>query len=175
MLDIINVFNFDKLLKMKVFKLIITLAAAMMLLTGCDFFRSLVGKPTSKELEKMRQEAQEQAERQKAIQDSIQKAKALEELAAAAAENSIENAGRYHVILGSFKVEGNAEKMESVLNRNGYTPRVIRFNNGFEAVSAAAYDDYRDALNAMYDIMELQFCPEDVWIYDVTQNMHEKH
>ena len=159
---------------MRVVKLIMTLAAAAMLLTGCDFFRSLVGKPTSKDLERMRQEALEQ-ERLQREQDSLNRVRALElEQARIAAENSLENAGKYHVILGSFKVEGNAEKMYAMLEKNGYKPRVIEFNNGFEAVSVAAYNDYREALRAMEDIMEYQFCPEDVWIYDVSQNMHVK-
>ena len=99
-----------------------------MLLTGCDFFRSLVGKPTSKDLERMRQEALEQ-ERLQREQDSLNRVRALElEQARIAAENSLENAGKYHVILGSFKVEGNAEKMYAVLEKNGYKPRVIEFN-----------------------------------------------
>lgn len=174
MLDIIKVFNLNKLLNMRIVKLIMTLMAAAVLLTGCDFFRSLVGKPTSEDIERMRLEAQEQA-RMKREQDSLNKLRALElEQARAAAENSLENAGRYHVILGSFKVEGNAEKMYAMLEKNGYKPRVIEFNNGFEAVSVAAYNDYREAIKAMQDVMEYQFCPEDVWIYDVNQNMHVK-
>lgn len=160
---------------MKAFKLIVTLMAAVMLFTGCDFFRSLVGKPTSKDLERMKQEALEQARRQRE-QDSINRAKAiaLEQAQEEARKNSIENAGRYHVILGSFKVEGNAEKMLSLLEKNGYTPRKIEFNNGFEVVSVSAYDNYREALRAMEDVMEYEFCPEDVWVYDVNQNMHVK-
>ena len=116
---------------MKAFRLISTLMVALMLVTGCDFFRSLVGKPTSKELEQMKREAVEQARKQRQL-DSINKAKALAlEQAKAAEENKNlldESAGRYHVILGSFKVEGNAEKMYALLEKNGYTPRVILFN-----------------------------------------------
>ena len=162
---------------MKAFRLISTLMVALMLVTGCDFFRSLVGKPTSKELEQMKREAVEQARKQRQL-DSINKAKALAlEQAKAAEENKNlldESAGRYHVILGSFKVEGNAEKMYALLEKNGYTPRVIKFNNGFEVVSVAAYDNYREALKAMNDVMEYEFCPEDVWIYDIRQNLHAK-
>ena len=77
MLDIIKLFNLNKLLNMRIVKLIMTLAAAAMLLTGCDFFRSLVGKPTSKDLERMRQEAMEQ-ERQQRDQDSLNRVRALE-------------------------------------------------------------------------------------------------
>ena len=162
---------------MKAFRLVSTLLVALMLVTGCDFFRSLVGKPTSKDLERMKQEALEQSRKQREL-DSINRAKALElEKAKAAAEKENlldESAGRYHVILGSFKVEGNAGKMYALLEKNGYTPRVIKFNNGFEVVSVAAYDNYREALKAMNDVMEYEFCPEDVWIYDINQNLHAK-
>lgn len=162
---------------MKAFKLIVTLAAALMLLTGCDFFRSILGKPTSEDIERMRLEAVENARRQR-MQDSLDRLKAIElEKALAAKEKAgvlDESAGRYHVILGSFKVEGNAEKMMDLLRKSGYTPRMIQFNNGFEAVSVAAFDDYREALKAMYEVMEFEFCPEDVWIYDINQNMHVK-
>ena len=167
-------YYFNKLLYMRIFKLIVTLMAAALLLTGCDFFRSLAGKPTSKDLERMRQEALEQ-ERLQRERDSLDRVRALElEQARAAAENPLDNTERYHVILGSFKVEGNAEKMYAALEKNGYKPLVLEFNNGFEAVSVAAYDDYREALRAMEDIKEYPFCPEDVWIYDANQNMHVK-
>ena len=161
---------------MKALRLVSTLLVALMLVTGCDFFRSLVGMPTSEDLEKMKQEAVEQARKQREL-DSVNRVRALEqEKARAAAQENLldESAGRYHVILGSFKVEGNAEKMYALLEKNGYKPRVIKFNNGFEVVSVAAYDNYRDALRAMNDIMEYQFCPEDVWIYDIRQNMHAR-
>ena len=161
---------------MKAFRLVSTLLVALMLVTGCDFFRSLVGMPTSEDLEKMKQEAVEQARKQREL-DSVNRVRALEqEKARAAAQENLldESAGRYHVILGSFKVEGNAEKMYALLEKNGYKPRVIKFNNGFEVVSVAAYDNYRDALRAMNDIMEYEFCPEDVWIYDIRQNLHVK-
>lgn len=161
---------------MKAFKLIVTLMAAAVLFTGCDFFRSIVGKPTSKDIERMKQETLEQARRQRE-QDSINRVRALEleQAKAEAAKNLLdESAGRYHVILGCFKVEGNAEKMNALLEKNGYSPKVIRFNNGFEVVSVAAFDNYREALKDMESIMEYPFCPEDVWIYDVNQNMHVK-
>lgn len=158
---------------MKAFRLIPVLLAALVLFSGCDFFRSLVGKPTSEDLERMRQEAVEQ-ERQRR-QDSIDKTRAIalaQAEAEAAKQDQLAGTGRYHVILGSFKVEDNAGKMDAMLKNNGYTPRVIKFNNGFSAVSAASYDNYRDALKAMYDIMEFEYCPEDVWIYDLNQKMH---
>lgn len=160
---------------MKAFRLISILLVALMTVTGCDFFRSIVGKPTSKDLERMKQEALEQSRKQREL-DSINRAKALElEKAKAAAEQANlldESAGRFHVIIGSFKVDGNAGKMCAMLEKNGYTPKIIKFNNGFDVVSVAAYNDYGQALKTMEDIKEFQFCPEDVWVYDINQKLH---
>ena len=53
---------------MKHFRIIAVLALSVSLLTGCDFFRSILGKPTSSDIERIRLE---QAERQKAVKDSL--------------------------------------------------------------------------------------------------------
>ena len=54
---------------------ILLLAAVMLTVTGCDFFRKLAGRPTSDVIEVKRQEMvadlQAKAARQKAIQDSL--------------------------------------------------------------------------------------------------------
>ena len=107
-----------------------------MLFSGCDFFRSLVGKPTSEDLERMRQEAVEQ-ERQRR-QDSIDKARALalaQAEAEAAKQDQLAGTGRYHVILGSFKVEESASVF-SIVNRSA---KLFSFVTGrFLAVCAKA-------------------------------------
>ncbi len=161
----------------KSIKFLPALLIAAVLFTGCDFFRSLVGKPTSKDIEKMKQEALIKARQQRQL-DSINKAKALElEAARIAAENEgrlDESLGRYHVILGSFKVDGNAAKFLERLEKDGYTPRAFKFNNGFDLVSVGVYNNYREALKAMNDVLEYEKCPEDVWVYDINQNLHVK-
>ncbi len=161
---------------MKLFRLVSVFSIAGMLLTGCDFVRSIVGKPTSKDIEKMKLEVAEQ-QRLKKQQDSIAKAQALQleqEKAAAAARKYLldESAGKFHVIMGSYRVPENARGMFAMLEKNGYTPRYVLFNNGFSAVSIAGYDNYQEALKAMYEAMELPYCPEDVWVYGVAQNLH---
>ncbi len=153
------------------------LVFAAALLTGCDFFRSIVGKPTSKDIERMRQEELAKARKQRE-QDSIDRINALKLQEAMAKEKEgylDESAGRYHVVIGSFRVSDNAEKMYSLLEREGYKPFKFKFNNGFEAVSVAAFDNYRDALDQMYKVMEFQYCPDDIWVYDIRQNLHEKY
>ena len=161
---------------MKTLKIVPILLIASMLLTGCDFFRSIVGKPTSKELEKMRLEEIARQKKQRQL-DSIQKAQALleQEMAQAANSNLLdENAGRYHLIFGSYKVEGNAEKMKALLEKKGYEPHIFLFNNGFEVVSAKVFDNYQEALKELNKALEFDICPEDIWVYDINQNLHTK-
>lgn len=161
---------------MKNFRFVPVLLLSLMLFTGCDFFRSLVGKPTSKELEKMKIEAEAQA-RKARQEDSLRRVQ--EELLKMEAEKSVsvsdlEKTGRYHVIMGSFKVEGNAEKMAARLEKDGYSPIVFMFENGFESVSVAGFDTLREALEASVNMYEKDYTPDDVWVYDVKKNIHVK-
>lgn len=156
---------------MKIVRLFSLFLIAATMLTSCDFFRSLAGKPTSKDIERMRIEAQAKKQRQL---DSINKAKA-DSLALIAAMEAEKNAlkERFYVVLGSFKVQGNAERMYQFLEKNNYTPRTIRFKNGFELVSAASTNNLQEALKIMDELLAFEYCPDDVWVYDVKQGLHE--
>ncbi|MBO5803835.1 MAG: SPOR domain-containing protein [Bacteroidales bacterium] len=156
---------------MKLVRLFSMFLIAATMLTSCDFFRSLVGKPTSKDLERMRIEAQAKKQRQL---DSIKKAKA-DSLALIAAMEAEKNAlkDRFYVVLGSFKVQDNADRMHKFLEKNNYTPRTIKFKNGFELVSAASTNNLQEALRILDELLEYEYCPDDVWVYDVRQELHE--
>mgnify|MGYP003472477034 FL=1 len=156
---------------MKIVRLFSLFLIAATMLTSCDFFRSLAGKPTSKDIERMRIEAQAKKQRQL---DSINKAKAdsLARIAAMEAEKKALKE-RFYVVLGSFKVQGNAERMYQFLEKNNYTPRTIRFKNGFELVSAASTNNLQEALKIMDELLVFEYCPDDVWVYDVKQGLHE--
>ena len=156
---------------MKIVRLFSLFLIAATMLTSCDFFRSLAGKPTSKDIERMRIEAQAKKQRQL---DSINKAKA-DSLALIAAMEAEKNAlkERFYVVLGSFEVQGNAERMYQFLEKNNYTPRTIRFKNGFELVSAASTNNLQEALKIMDELLAFEYCPDDVWVYDVKQGLHE--
>ena len=156
---------------MKLVRLFSMFLIAATMLTSCDFFCSLVGKPTSKDLERMRIEAQAKKQRQL---DSIKKAKA-DSLALIAAMEAEKNAlkDRFYVVLGSFKVQDNADRMHKFLEKNNYTPRTIKFKNGFELVSAASTNNLQEALRILDELLEYEYCPDDVWVYDVRQELHE--
>ena len=91
-------------------------------------FRSLLGKPTSKEIEAARieQEAAEAARR-----DSIARAEEAR-LAAEAARPVYSN---YYVIMGCYKVPANAQRHKAKLEAKGYEVTELRFKIGYDVVA----------------------------------------
>lgn len=79
---------------------------------------------------------------------------------------------RYFVIIGSFKDHSNSAKMEEYLKSKGFTPTIMDFKNGFRVVSTASYNTLGEAFNEMYRLRDMSFGPDDIWVYDVWQNMH---
>lgn len=89
----------------------------------------------------------------------------------APAKTSLTN--RYYVIIGSFKDHSNSEKMAEYLKSKGITPTIMDFKNGFRVVSTASYSTLGAAFNEMYKLRDQNFGPDDIWVYDVRQNMHK--
>lgn len=164
---------------MKTIKTFLLVLTAAFMVSGCDFFRSLVGRPTSAELDALRMEAAAKAERQRQVEDSL-KAVAMAAGQMAEDQTSVESLEpvtdadlRYQVVLGSFKVPENAERFINLLKEKGYTPKSLKFRNGYNVISAYRSDDFYQAVKVMNETMEYDFCPEDVWIYDLKQQLHE--
>ena len=100
------------------FLILVALLSVTMVVTGCDFFRVLAGRPTSKEIEAKRAEILRSAQDDKVVaqddkdsvpqqnQDSVQVAKP--ETAASARPAGEKK--RYYVIMGAFSSRENAEK-----------------------------------------------------------------
>ncbi len=160
---------------MKTVKFITLLLVSAMLFTGCDFFRKIAGKPTSKDIARMKVEAQREAAEKKRIQDSIafvQAEEAAKEAQRLAEEEALRLKDRFYVILGSFKNMNNANVLFEKLTAEGFEPTIVNFQNGFIAVSAASYTEYKDAKAEMNRILEEQYCPYDIWIYDTNREFH---
>jgi len=81
---------------------------------------------------------------------------------------------RFYVIVGSFKDPLNSEKMFLFLSKNGYKPKLIEFKNGYKLVSAASFTTQAEASKEMLKIMDTDFAPEDIWVYDTNQRLHVK-
>lgn len=162
---------------MKTVKNITLLITILLLLTGCDFFRKTLGKPTSKELEQMRIESEAEAarlkaekERERAIADSLslvnaklmmeqQKAKTLDK--------------RYYVVLGSFKVPGNAAKFFAYLETKGLEPKEIKFKNGYDLVAVSGHDTLMEAYESLEHFLKFRYAPDDSYIYDTQLGYHQ--
>lgn len=156
---------------MRTFKILSILLACSMLLSGCDFFRSMLGKPTSEEINQIRMEKEAAAA---AWRDSLARVKAAgDSLAQAVQTTNTPLDAKYYVMMGCFKIHDNAVNFKSFLERKGYTVYVFDFKNGYEAIAIYGSDDYADAYRVMDKTMETGFCPYDIWIYDASTNLHE--
>lgn len=163
-------------------KRLLILTLALPLLAGCDFFRSVVGRPTSGQIaEKRAALEREEAERQarldsvknfeEALLDSLASVDAirkgngavigaggLDGVAAAAL------AHRYYVMVGTFSQSGNARRIADAAVAKGYEATLINYRNGFVAVGLSGSDSIPEAYAALQVIRGEDFCPPDVWI-----------
>ena len=163
--------------------MILMLMVALPLLTGCDFFRKLAGRPTSEDIEDKRiaimraEEAAHQArqdsimmEQQKvidsiAVMDSIKQQKSnIIKTDSLGGLLETELDARYYIIVGSFRSKANAESLLATATANGYTPILISFKNGLIAVGVGSSDNIKDAFASLNKVRAEKFCPADAWI-----------
>lgn len=81
---------------------------------------------------------------------------------------------KFYVIAGSFKEDANAQKMVNYLKKGNFKPIVLNFKNGFKVVASGGFNNANDAYNERRKLLEYDFSPEDVWIYDINQKLHTK-
>lgn len=143
------------------------------MLVSCDTLRSMLGKPTSKDLEQLRLE-QEEA-RAQARRDSIAAAQAEAERLAAEQEAAAHKvASRYYVALGGFRVPENAVNYKDYLEKQGYDVLAVRFKSGYDVLLTYGTDKYYEAVRSMEKLMEYEkTCPYDIWVYDTSTGLHE--
>lgn len=148
---------------------------AVCVLSGCDWVKKQLGMPTSEDVAKLKMELELKELRQRQIADSIIAAK-LDSIRLAQEKNVIPYItldNKFYVIMGSFKVISNAEILKANLEKAGYSPVRIALQNGFDMVALAGFNSYQEAVREMEKIGDNDLCPYDVWIYDVSQNLHK--
>ena len=136
---------------MRKISLIILAVVGLTLVSGCDFFRILAGRPTSKDIEAKRQFIEQEEnlhlqrlEKVKSIQkeiadsltalDSVRKSVSAKTAVKTVSLNpDVKVTARYHIILGSFSSVENAEKLKSKVEKAGYTAALLNYKNGFTA------------------------------------------
>ena len=167
---------------MKKFLLLLS-AISLLSLGGCDMFRRLAGRPTAKELEqiKVEQLLRQETEHltridslkrvEKALNDSIAVLDSIRQLHGTIL-NPSEIGGlfttrldyMYYIVVGAFKDRANAESLLTVVKEAGYSPVLINFRNGFNAIGIAPANDLLHVFQSLKQVKKEGFCPDDVWI-----------
>ena len=163
---------------------------ALIVLSGCDFFRVLAGRPTSAEIEELRVEIQRvEAEALKARLDSLERVRvqrsrdSLARLDSLAVVDSIvSKAGpiqtpekykgliagdvkaRFYVIVGAFKSPTNAEAFRNMVIKRGYEADRFSFQNGLHAIGVCPSDHISGIHKSLKDVSSDRFFPKGVWV-----------
>lgn len=106
----------------------------------------------------------------RAQEDSLLKQARLDSLEQINAQNKTK---RFHVVMGSFIMDNNAQRMMKTLTTYGFTPQRLEFANGYAVISAFQTDDLSQAYKRMNELFDLDITPHDIWIYDTNQNLHK--
>lgn len=151
--------------------------------TGCDFFRVLAGRPTSKDIEAKREQILRSAQDDKiaAPSDTVASTEqpfstgqdeAKPDTVAPERPNSPQTVSkpgekkRFYVIMGAFSSRENAERYADRIKGFGYEPEFFGFTEGRTAVGIGGTDDQEEAKAFMKELKGQDFCPEGVWILD---------
>lgn len=152
---------------------IVLIAGMSLSLSSCEWFNTkILGNPSKAELVEKARLEKEREDEAKAKAEAEAEVEA-EAKAKVEAETKKVEAQRYHVILGCFMMEGNADRMMKKLTNLGYHPKAFNFKSGFTCISIQSFSNLRDAYNTITILLrDADFCPEDVWVYDVNQQLH---
>jgi hypothetical protein len=168
--------------------LIIALMLTTLVTSSCDFVRRIAGRPTSAQVEKIRQDRIRAEEaRHQAVLDSMEQVKKHLADSIAAREayllDSLSQArgtilnpskmgglfttklqAKYCIVVGAFRNRAYAERKLNKCNEAGYTATIISFRNGLLAVSVCPSDDLNEVLRTLRQLRGKGICPEDGWI-----------
>ena len=168
--------------------IILLLALCAALFQGCDFVRTLAGRPTAAKVEQLRQEQIRQEEaRHQARMDSMQRVQQAmaDSLAALEAHllDSLSQArgtivnpsklgglfttkldAKYCIIVGAFRNRSYAERKLDACNKAGYTASIVSFRNGLLAVSVCPSNSLDQTVKTLKQLRGKGICPQDGWI-----------
>jgi len=169
-------------------KSIILLAVCALFLQGCDFVRTVAGRPTSAQLEDIRKDrmAAEEARHQARLDSMAKAEKAMAEAMAAReaqlldsltqAKGTVLNPSKlgglfttkleskYYIVVGAFRARANAERKLTQCNSAGYTATIISFRNGLLAVAICPSNNLEETLKTLKKLRGTEVCPQDGWI-----------
>ena len=170
---------------------LVVLALAAMLLTGCDFFRIVAGRPTSRDL-KAKQERLEAAriEEEAAHQARLEEARRIEQaMADSLAKREVylkdslsrrkgammttskfgglyktKPEAKYYIVVGAFRNRTYADRKMVKCMAAGFPATIVTFRSGINAVAVCPSESLSDVLKARNELKKSEVCPPDVWI-----------
>ena len=169
-------------------KTIIFLAICAVMAQGCDFVRSLAGRPTTAQVEQIRQqqikaeEARHQARLDSMKRVQQQMADSLAALEAhlidslSQAKGSIVNPSKlgglyatkleakYCIVVGAFRNRAYAERKLKACNEAGYKASLVSFRNGLMAVAVCPSNSLDQTVKTVKKLRGQGVCPPDSWI-----------
>lgn len=169
-------------------KSIILLAVCALFLQGCDFVRTVAGRPTSAQLDDIRKDrmAAEEARHQARLDSMAKAEKAMAEALAAReaqlldsltqAKGTVLNPSKlgglfttkleskYYIVVGAFRTRSYAERKLTQCNSAGYTATIISFRNGLLAVAICPSNNLEETLKTLKKLRGTEICPQDGWI-----------
>jgi len=154
----------------------IRISAAALLLAvlacSCDFVRATLGKPTSQDIQAIRDRL---ALEEQARQDSILEAQILLEAQQAELQRQETlRLRRFNVSAGTFKDSLNAEKLCATICDSGYEASVYRYVTGERfAVLLGGYDAKEQAIARLDELTADEKFTFDICVFDA-QNELEK-
>lgn len=159
------------------------LCIVAMLVSGCDLFRKMAGRPTSADIEQKRAliEAQKAAHQERldsldAIQKQMADSLAVLDSMKQSGSNLVETrqltgdtkaglTARYYVIVGAFGKIENAHKLVAAAEEQSYKAELISYVNGYTAVGICGSNSLSEVYASLQKVRQSGFCP-DAWILD---------
>jgi len=158
------------------------LVIAVSAISGCDFFRTLAGRPTSADIAAKKEQIELEEVSHRAMLDSMDtiQRKMVDSLSFAdsvrMAGSTIVKAGRlgglsaaqlshrYYIVVGSFSNQENAGRQAAAAGAAGYEVTSVEFINGYKAVMLCPSDNLPEIYAKLKTVKKESFCPPDVWV-----------
>lgn len=145
-------------------KIALILAIITLITTNCDYLRKkgIIGnKKRMKEyIERLENTIKDDSVEFIAQMEKIKKESQLK---IDSIQKSCGGSGSYNVITGSFRNPLYADNFAKEMAKLGYKSQIIIAPNGFNLVSAFACNNYKEVLNALYNLRSS--VNQESWLY----------
>ncbi len=149
---------------------------------GCDFLRSVSGRPSSRDILKKAEQIQRELDRKQAsldsmkmiekqLKDSLAYMDSLRQLKGTILNPSklgglytTKLESKFYIVIGAFRERANAESLVRKVSAQGYPGTLISFRNGYNVVGVCPSNNPQDIYDTLKEVRKKDFCPDDVWI-----------